>query len=208
MSHLSAETPTQQWENTILQAMAKHTHLQDDLYFAELKRTIARELFNTGLDLASDGKLPIYITNKGTRLLQPLMDDPSVTEIMVNGPQTIFYEQDGQLLRSKLSFNDDNHLHDFIIGLFSRCNRNLSLSQPIADARLADGTRANAVIPPAAPTGPILTLRKFTGVKHSPEALLASGFITEAMLYYLKKQVLGKKSVLYVVGQVQVKLLY
>ncbi|MGI6077633.1 MAG: CpaF family protein [Fastidiosipilaceae bacterium] len=197
MSHLSAETPTQQWENTILQAMAKHTHLQDDLYFAELKRTIARELFNTGLDLASRRQIAhnIYNKTRGLDVLQPLMDDPSVTEIMVNGPQTIFYEQDGQLLRSKLSFNDDNHLHDFIIGLFSRCNRNLSLSQPIADARLADGTRANAVIPPAAPTGPILTLRKFTGVKHSPEALLASGFITEAMLYYLKKQVLGKKSV-------------
>jgi pilus assembly protein CpaF len=197
LSHLSAETPTQQWENTILQAMAKHTHLQDDLYFAELKRTIARELFNTGLDLASRRQIAhnIYNKTRGLDVLQPLMDDPSVTEIMVNGPQTIFYEQDGQLLRSKLSFNDDNHLHDFIIGLFSRCNRNLSLSQPIADARLADGTRANAVIPPAAPTGPILTLRKFTGVKHSPEALLASGFITEAMLYYLKKQVLGKKSV-------------
>ena len=149
MSHLSAETPTQQWENTILQAMAKHTHLQDDLYFAELKRTIARELFNTGLDLASRRQIAhnIYNKTRGLDVLQPLMDDPSVTEIMVNGPQTIFYEQDGQLLRSKLSFNDDNHLHDFIIGLFSRCNRNLSLSQPIADARLADGTRANAVIP-------------------------------------------------------------
>ena len=148
MSHLSGNS-TQQWKNTILQAMANIPIYKMIYILFELKRTIARELFNTGLD-ASRRQIAhnIYNKTRGLDVLQPLMDDPSVTEIMVNGPQTIFYEQDGQLLRSKLSFNDDNHLHDFIIGLFSRCNRHLSLSQPIADARLADGTRANAVIPP------------------------------------------------------------
>ncbi|HHX37676.1 MAG TPA: CpaF family protein [Clostridiaceae bacterium] len=186
-----------QWEENILQIMSAHTDLSDDLYRVELKRAIARELFDTGANLTVRQEIAhtVYNKTRGLDILQPLIDDPEVTEIMVNSPKMIFIEKQGQLSRAQTQFNDVDHLTNFVTGLFSRCNRNLSLSQPIADARLADGTRANAVIPPAAPGGPVLTLRKFTGVKHSPEALLATGFISSPMLSYLKSKVESKKSI-------------
>lgn len=131
---------------------------------------------------------------QGLDILEPFMKDPSVTEIMVNGQKDIFIEQDGQLLRTDLTFDDATHLQDVVTGLFSKSNKELSLSHPIADLRMQDGSRANAVLPPIAPNGPVLTIRKFTGFRPTPEELLRTGCISEEALQFLKRAVQLRKS--------------
>ena len=93
--------------------------------------------------------------------LQRLLDDPSVTEIMVNGPDMIYVEQDGKLVRSSAHFASEEHLRRMIERIVSRVGRRIDESSPLVDARLADGSRVNAIIPPLAFNGSSLTIRKF-----------------------------------------------
>ena len=94
-------------------------------------------------------------------ILQQLIEDDSVTEIMVNGPENIFVERAGKLERWDRHFSDADRLSDVIQQIVSRVNRVVNTASPIVDARLEDGARVNAVLPPAAPDGPILTIRRF-----------------------------------------------
>lgn len=181
----------------LLDDLAPFAESDDETYQTELRHAIARRLYKTGVSGQDRTALfeAVYNQTRGLDILQPLMNDPGVTEIMVNGPDAIFYEKAGELHRSNLRFDQPADLENLIYNLFSRVNRNLNLSQPIADARLPDGSRANAVLPPAAPDGPILTLRKFTGIRHTPEALVQSGFINTAALHFLKEKVESRSSV-------------
>ena len=138
----------------------------------------------------------IYNEMKGLDILQPLMEDRRVTEIMVNGPKRIFIEADGRLRQTELSFRDQAHLSDVITHFFSQANRALNYRQPIADMRLPDGSRANAVLPPVATDGPIFTIRKFTGIKLSGEALIATDFITRECLDYLGDAIRQRESIM------------
>ena len=94
-------------------------------------------------------------------VLQELVDDETVTEIMVNGPDTIFVERDGRLIRWHKSFTSAEKLEDVIQQIVGKCNRVINESMPIVDARLENGSRVNAVIYPVALNGPILTIRRF-----------------------------------------------
>lgn len=132
---------------------------------------------------------------RGFDILEPYMKDPSITEIMVNGASQIYVEQAGHMRLLDLAFDDQQHLTDFVTGLFSRENRELSLAHPIADLRLPDGSRANAVLPPIAAQGPVLTIRKFTGIRPSPQDLLETGCLTAQALDFLAEAVRSKKSI-------------
>lgn len=145
-----------------------------------LRRTLQRRLTDsiTGLDI-----------------LQPYMDDPSVTEIMVNSQQQIFIERLGKMEELNLQFSSRQHLEEVVLGLFSRANKDLSLLHPIADLRLQDGSRANAVLPPVAPDGPVLTIRKFTGIRSKAEDLVRSRTISQEALSFLKEAIQKKESV-------------
>ena len=94
-------------------------------------------------------------------ILQQLLEDDSVTEIMVNGPEKIFVERAGRLERWNKRFTGTDRLSDVIQQIVSRVNRAVNTASPIVDARLEDGSRVNAVLPPVAPDGPILTIRRF-----------------------------------------------
>ena len=128
-------------------------------------------------------------------ILQPLMDEESVTEIMVNGPSRIFYEKNGQLYPSELRFDNADQLQQLILHFFSSANRPLNEAFPIADLRLPDGSRANAVLPPIAPDGPIFTIRKFTGIRPDIQSLIQSGFITSEAARYLSRSVKSRKTI-------------
>lgn len=130
----------------------------------------------------------------GLDILQPLLEDPEITEIMVNGPKHIFIERQGLIEQTDLAFDTHSHLSEVIQHFFSLANKNLNLSHPIADLRLSDGSRANAVLPPLAPDGPILTIRKFCGVRPDAEALLENGFLERRTLDFLRKAVLDRES--------------
>ena len=118
-------------------------------------------------------------------ILQELVDDPGITEIMVNGPSEIFVEQDGQLRRWEKSFESGDQLLDLIQQIVSGVNRIVNTSTPIADARLPDGSRVHVVLKPVALDGPVLTIRKFPEPV-TMERLLEYGSLSEQASGLLK----------------------
>lgn len=108
-------------------------------------------------------------------VLQELVDDETVTEIMVNGPDTIFVERAGKLMKWHKSFTSAEKLEDVIQQIVGKCNRVINESMPIVDARLENGSRVNAVIYPVALNGPILTIRRFPEHPITMEKLIALG---------------------------------
>jgi pilus assembly protein CpaF len=117
--------------------------------------------------------------------LQKLLDDPLVTEIMVNGARSIYVERAGRLHPTGTSFSSDAHLRRVIERIVSRIGRRIDESSPLVDARLEDGSRVNAVIPPLAVDGPSLTIRKFSAVPLTVEDLIKFDSITPAMAQVL-----------------------
>lgn len=127
-------------------------------------------------------------------VLQPLVDDDQVTEIMVNGPEHIYYEKKGRIHAWEHSFSSAEKLEDVVQKIVGSCNRVINASQPIADARLKDGSRVNAVIAPVALNGPILTIRKFPKEAVTMKKLVEWESITKDAADFLKKLVVCRYS--------------
>lgn len=119
-------------------------------------------------------------------LLQELIDDKTVTEIMVNGADAIFYERDGRIYTWDRHFESREKLEDVIQQIVSRSNRQVNESIPIVDARLKDGSRVNVVLDPVALNGPILTIRKFPEEAITMEDLIRWESISQEAAEYLK----------------------
>jgi pilus assembly protein CpaF len=113
--------------------------------------------------------------------LQRLLDDDTVTEIMVNGPDNIYVEQLGKLTRTAVCFTSEEHLRRVIDRIVSRVGRRIDESSPLVDARLADGSRVNAIIPPLAFSGSTLTIRKFSKDPFTVEDLISFGTLSPEM---------------------------
>ena len=113
--------------------------------------------------------------------LQPLLRDPEITEVMVNGPKSVYVEKKGQLQKSQVVFDDDNHVLQIIDRIILPLGRRIDADSPTVDARLPDGSRVNAVIPPVAIDGPSITIRKFSKEKLGINNLIDFGSITEKM---------------------------
>ncbi|MFI8695059.1 CpaF family protein [Dietzia maris] len=113
--------------------------------------------------------------------LEKMLDDPEITEIMVNGPDMIFVERAGQLTRHPSRFASEEHLRQVIERIVSRIGRRVDESSPLVDARLADGSRVNAVIPPLAVNGSSLTIRKFSKDPFKVHDLIRFGTLTSEM---------------------------
>jgi pilus assembly protein CpaF len=128
--------------------------------------------------------------------LQHLLDEPSVTEIMVNGPGMVYVERDGKLAPTSVRFTSEDHLRRIIERLVSRVGRRIDESSPLVDARLADGSRVNAVIPPLAFSGSTLTIRKFARDPFKVEDLIAFGSLTTQLAEFLRACVEARLNVL------------
>ncbi|MGY1635987.1 CpaF family protein [Geodermatophilus sp. SYSU D00742] len=113
--------------------------------------------------------------------LQRLLDDPTVTEIMCNGPDNVYVEQGGKLVRSGARFTSEEHLRRVIDRIVSRVGRRIDESSPLVDARLADGSRVNAIIPPLAFSGSTLTIRKFAKDPFGVDDLIGFGTLSPEM---------------------------
>ena len=127
-------------------------------------------------------------------VLQELIEDETVTEIMVNGPDTIFVERAGKLTRWHKSFTSREKLEDVIQQIVGKCNRVVNESMPIVDARLENGARVNAVIYPVALNGPILTIRRFPEHPITMERLIELGSLTKECASFLQKLVQARYS--------------
>ena len=122
-------------------------------------------------------------------LLQELIDDDEVTEIMINGPDDIFVEKHGELIRWKKSFASEEKLQDIIQQIVAKCNRAVNEANPIVDARLESGERVNVVLPPVSLSGPIVTIRRFSREPLSMEKLISIGSISKEAAAFLSKLV-------------------
>ncbi len=111
--------------------------------------------------------------------IEPLMRDPSVSEVMVNGPTEIYYERDGVIYESTVRFADENHVHRIIDRIVSAIGRHVDEASPMVDARLPDGSRVNVIIPPLAPKSPVITIRKFRADRLTIADLVAIGSLTD-----------------------------
>ena len=127
--------------------------------------------------------------------LEPLLADPLVTEIMVNGAKNIYVERNGKLSRVNLVFESDDHLMRIIERIVAPLGRRIDESSPYVDARLADGSRVNAVIPPISLIGPVLTIRKFFKIPLTVEQLIEYGTVTAEAMEFMKAAVLGKLNI-------------
>jgi pilus assembly protein CpaF len=133
---------------------------------------------------------------RGLGPLEPLLRDPTISEIMVNSPHQIYVEQAGKILLTGVRFEDDRHLLRIIDRIVSRVGRHVDEASPMVDARLPDGSRVNAVIPPLALNGACLTIRRFSRDPLKVEDLVGHGSMTPGIAEFLRLCVVGKLNVL------------
>ena len=127
--------------------------------------------------------------------LEPLLSDPSVSDILVNGSQSVYVERRGKLEPTTITFHDDAHLMNIIDRIVSAVGRRVDESSPMVDARLADGSRVNAIIPPLAIDGPVLSIRRFAVERLGVADLLRLGTLTEPVAHTLRAIVLGRLNI-------------
>jgi pilus assembly protein CpaF len=128
--------------------------------------------------------------------IQPLLNDPEITEVMVNGPKSVYIEKKGQLVKSSVAFDDDNHVLQIIDRIILPLGRHVDPDSPTVDARLPDGSRVNAVVRPVAIDGPSLTIRKFSKERLGISNLIDFGSITEKMGEFLRACVLAHLNII------------
>jgi pilus assembly protein CpaF len=127
--------------------------------------------------------------------IQPLLEDPDVSEVMVNGPQKVYIEKGGQLTKSPIVFDNDDHVLRVIDRIILPLGRRVDADSPTVDARLPDGSRVNAVIRPVAIDGPCITIRKFKKDKLSVQQLVEYGSLTNHMAEFIRACVIAKLNV-------------
>lgn len=165
-----------------------------------------QELIDTMLILESK-KMPLTLSERDRLrrelfhairkldVLQEFVDDPQVTEIMVNGPDNIFVEREGRLYKSELAFESEEKLQNVVQQIVSDCNRVVNEASPIVDARLQNGSRVNVVLNPVALNGPILTIRRFPEKPVTMENLISFGSVTREVCEWLGRLVQAKYNI-------------
>lgn len=129
---------------------------------------------------------------KGFGPLDPLLEDPSISDILVNGAKSVYVERNGKLYKTSVVFKDNNHLKNIIERIVSKIGRRIDEKSPMVDARLADGSRVNAIIPPLAIDGPSLSIRRFKADAGTMDSLLRWGSISKEMAEVLEAAVTSK----------------
>ncbi|MEY4357362.1 MAG: hypothetical protein RL469_688 [Pseudomonadota bacterium] len=127
--------------------------------------------------------------------LEPLLADPAVSDILVNGSQQVYVERGGKLERTVVRFHDDAHLMNIIDRIVSAVGRRIDESQPMVDARLKDGSRVNVIIPPLAIDGPVLSIRRFAVEALTPADLVRFGTLSESLVDLLRAVVKARLNV-------------
>src|ERR671920_961701 len=191
-----------QVHNTLLQ------QLGPKLYDAELTQTELEHMVRGALQEAMQAEEVLLTTAERTRLsqeisddilgygpIEPFLRDPDLTEVMVNGHDDIWIERAGKLQRLEGRFSDEQHLRRTIDKIVSRVGRRVDESSPMVDARLPDGSRVNAVIPPLAIDGSLLTIRKFAADPYTSDDLVAFGTYSARTADFLSACVRGKLNI-------------
>ncbi len=156
----------------------------------EIEEAFGRALDAEGLALtrAERTRMLEQITDEivGLGPLEPLLRDESITEVMVNGPRQVYVERAGKLELTNITFQNDEHVMRIIDRIISPIGRRVDESSPMVDARLVDGSRVNAVIPPISLVGPVVTIRKFASTPLTTDDLIRYGTSTPEMFDFLR----------------------
>jgi pilus assembly protein CpaF len=128
--------------------------------------------------------------------ITPLLDDASISEVMVNAPDTVYFEKEGRLYLSPIRFRDSGHIMRIIERVLAPLGRRVDESSPMVDARLPDGSRVNIIIPPVAPKSPTLTIRKFRQDKMNVDDLIGVGSMTRELADFLRAAVQAKLNII------------
>ena len=167
---------------------------------AEIRAAVAKlvEEEKTPLSLVEKDRVIEEILDEvfGLGPLEPLLQDPTISDILVTGPHLVYVERAGKLYRTPVEFKDDSHLLRIIEKVVSRVGRRVDESSPLVDARLPDGSRVNAAIPPVAVDGPLLSIRRFGRHALKGEDLVSKLAMTEGMLDLLKACVKARLNIL------------
>lgn len=137
----------------------------------------------------------VYSSIRGLGLLDSIMTDDTITEVMINGKDNIFIEQNGRVKRLDKFFETDRRLEDIIQRIVGMAGREVNQANPIVDTRLQDGSRVNVVLPPIALCGPTVTIRKFSKEPMTIEKLIKYGSITEEIAHKLELLVRAKYNI-------------
>ena len=146
-------------------------------------------------DISDQVKMMTYNEIVGYGPIQPLLDNDEITEIMVNGPNMVFVEKKGKLTSTDVTFDNDEHVMRIIEKIILPLGRRIDIDSPTVDARLPDGSRVNAVIPPVAIDGPSITIRKFRKEKLRIEDLIKFGSLTQNMADFLQACVVARMNI-------------
>ncbi|NLL75852.1 MAG: CpaF family protein [Clostridiales bacterium] len=162
-----------------------------------IDKLIIEESKRQRIDLEERKRLrqELFYSIRKLDILQELVDDTSVTEIMINGPSEIFIEKNGRVSRYEMKFESAQKLEDVIQQMVAECNRTVNEAAPIVDARLGNGSRVNIVLSPVALNGPIITIRKFPDNPIMMKDLIAFGTLTEETGGFLAKLVQAKYNI-------------
>ncbi|BBL89694.1 MULTISPECIES: CpaF family protein [Vibrio] len=177
------------------------SHLEEDRAKTELKEAV--------IQLISDDKTHALSSEARSRVikqiedevfglgpLEPLLDDPSISDILVNGHNDVYVERFGKLEKTPHTFLDERHLRNIIDRIVSQVGRRIDESSPMVDARLKDGSRFNAIIPPLAIDGPSVSIRRFAVDRLTMENLLQLNSVSEGMARFLEAAVVGELNIL------------
>lgn len=166
--------------------------LEEMIHDAVLRRS--GELHLT-LSERSEIEQSVFSSIRGLGLLDEIMNDETITEVMINGPDSIFIEKSGRLTPMEKQFESRERLEDIIQRIVGTAGREVNQSNPIVDTRLSDGSRVNVVMPPIALNGPIITIRKFSKEPMTFERLIRYGSVTPQITHLLKDLVEAKYNI-------------
>lgn len=172
----------------VLSRLDMSRDIDDEDLFDIIDETIVEEGKNRYIKLEEKVRLrkDLYDSIRGLDILQEILEMPEVTEIMVNGPDNIFIEKEGKILKYNTKFSSRERLVDLIQQIVSKVNRRVNEASPIVDTRLADGSRINIVLNPIALEGPIVTIRKFPESRMTMEHLIKLNSINDEAANFLK----------------------
>lgn len=185
-------------QNQLFEQLNSLWESDDEEILEKIDELILQEGSNYGLSLNEKANLrkELFRSIRKLDVLQELLEDTSITEIMVNGWDKIFIEREGHLITWNKTFTSSGKLEDVIQQIVARCNRVINTLHPIVDARLENGARVNAVIPPVSVDGPILTIRQFPKEAITMKTLLEKQSITKQVLSFLLPLVKARYTIL------------
>lgn len=182
----------------LMEQLSQGEEWTDDEIQEKIDDLVIQRTRNTGLSVSDKTRISreLFYSVRKLDVLQELLEDDSVTEIMVNGYRNIFVEREGKRQRWEKCFTSREKLEDVVQQIAGKCNRVINENQPIVDARLAGGERVNAVVYPVALEGPVLTIRRFPDTPITMEWLIHKGSITQEAADFLQDMVRAGYSIL------------